>query len=222
MDGLNERLLIYGVLVIAVILHEISHGIVALFFGDDTAKKAGRLTLNPIPHIDPVGSVLLPAMMVLAGQPAFGWAKPVPVNPARLGNPRSQMLAVGLAGPFTNFTLMMGAALAVRFIVDPATGAGLSVGSDLVVELNTLPFVLWSFALVNLFLGIFNMLPIPPLDGSSLIERLLPERHLPTWYKLRPYGFLVIFGALFLLPVNIFSIIIEPFWNRLSDFAFAL
>ncbi len=219
---LQDSVILYGALIVAVILHEVSHGVVALFFGDTTAKRAGRLTLNPIPHVDPVGSVLLPGMMVLVGAPVFGWAKPVPVNPANLRNPRGQMVLVGLAGPFTNFTLMVGAALVVRSLVDPSTGAGFNITDGLGLELTTLPFIFWSFALVNLFLGIFNMLPIPPLDGSSLIERLLPERHLAAWYRLRPYGFLVIFGAIFLLPVNVFSIIIEPFAEILGDFAFAL
>src|SRR5437867_4796427 len=116
--------ILYGCLVVAVILHEISHGIVALVYGDDTAKRAGRLTLNPIPHIDPLGSVLLPAMAILASSvsgarvPVFGWAKPVPVSPFRLRNPRRHMLYVGLVGPLTNFALMMGAAVVARAIPD--------------------------------------------------------------------------------------------------------
>ena len=107
----QQHLIFYGCLVVAVILHEISHGIVAYAYGDDTAKRAGRLTLNPIPHIDPLGSIILPAMAVLANLPVLGWAKPVPVNPARLRNPRRQMLYVGLAGPLTNFALMVSAAV---------------------------------------------------------------------------------------------------------------
>lgn len=217
---LQDSVILYGSLIVAVILHEVSHGVVALFFGDTTAKRAGRLTLNPIPHVDPVGSVLLPAMAVLAGLPVLGWAKPVPVNPANLRNPRAHMLLVGLAGPLTNFTLMVGAAIVVRGLVDPSTGAGFNITDGLGLELTTLPFIFWSFALINLFLGVFNMLPIPPLDGSSLIERLLPERHLHAWYRFRPYGFLVIFAGLFFF--NIFSVIIQPFAEVLGDFAFAL
>src|ERR671922_627663 len=104
-------------LVPSVILHEVSHGVVALAFGDDTAKRAGRLTLNPIPHIDPFGSIILPAMAVLANLPVLGWAKPVPVNPARLRNPRRQMLWVGLAGPITNFSLMVAAAIPAKILL---------------------------------------------------------------------------------------------------------
>ena len=96
---MRETLIFFGCLVVAVILHEISHGVVAFWFGDDTAKRAGRLTLNPIPHIDPFGSIILPAMGAIAGLPVFGWAKPVPVDPNRMRNPRRDMVFVGLAGP---------------------------------------------------------------------------------------------------------------------------
>lgn len=219
---MSDQLILYGALVVAVILHEVSHGVVALAFGDDTAKRAGRLTLNPVPHIDPVGSVLLPGMAVLAGIPVLGWAKPVPVSPGRLRDPRRHMLLVGLAGPFTNFALMMAAAIVARSIVDSSTGAGLEFGSDGLLQFATVPNIFWSFAVVNLFLGVFNMLPIPPLDGSSLIERLLPSRHLSTWHRIRPYGFLIIFAGLFLLDNGgIFARIINPFGDALADFVLA-
>lgn len=197
-----EKLVFYGCLVVAVILHEISHGVVALAYGDDTAKRAGRLTLNPIPHLDPIGSVLLPAMAVLANLPVLGWAKPVPVNPNKLRDPRRHMLLVGLVGPVTNFVLMLGAALVARSLSD---GPGLDAHD-----------VFKLFAYVNLFLGVFNLLPIPPLDGSSLIERVLPPRALPTWWKIRPYGFLILFLGLFYL--NIFGTIIDPFFTALQRF----
>lgn len=214
--SLRDAAILYGALIVAVILHEISHGVVALFYGDDTAKRAGRLTLNPLPHIDPVGSVLLPGMVILANTtltlagagagliPVLGWAKPVPVNPGKLQRPRSNMLIVGLAGPFTNFALMFGAALAARSMLDGGGGLGFDV--------------LIAFAFVNLFLGIFNMLPIPPLDGSSLIERVIPEQHLGSWYRFRPYGFLVIFAGFFFF--DLFGRIIDPFAEALAEFIF--
>ncbi|MDQ3946812.1 MAG: site-2 protease family protein [Actinomycetota bacterium] len=198
-----EDIVYFTCLVVAVILHEISHGVVALAFGDDTAKRAGRLTLNPVPHIDPLGSIILPAFAVLTGAPFLGWAKPVPVNPSNLRNPRRQMLYVGLVGPFTNFALMMVAAVAAR-LVPPGDG-----GIDL-------RFVLIAFAAVNLFLGVFNLLPIPPLDGSSLIERFLPHTWLPTWWKIRPYGFLILLVGLFY--IRIFEKIITPFARALGQF----
>ncbi|MGH8972066.1 MAG: site-2 protease family protein [Acidimicrobiia bacterium] len=199
-----EDLVLFGCLVVAVILHEISHGVVALFYGDDTAKRAGRLTLNPIPHIDILGSLILPAMAVLAGAPVLGWAKPVPVNPSKLRDPRRQMLYVGLVGPFTNFALMMVAAVVARSLSNQP-GAG--------VDLH---FVVFAFALVNLFLGVFNLLPIPPLDGASLIERFLPRSWLPAWWKFRPFGFLILFVGLFY--IHIFERIISPFARVLVDF----
>jgi len=206
----------FACLIVAIILHEISHGIVALFFGDDTAKRAGRLTLNPIPHVDPVGSLLLPGMMILANAPAFGWAKPVPVNPSRLRDPRRQMLWVGLVGPFTNFALMMLAASAVHFAPD-----ALNVGRRLeVLNVNApiLAVTVITFARVNLFLGAFNLLPIPPLDGSSLIERVLPRQWMPYWYRFRQYGFLILIVLIFLLRVNLLGRLVDPLDNALAHY----
>ena len=213
---LQEALIFFGCLVTAVILHEISHGVVALWFGDDTAKRAGRLTLNPLPHIDPFGSIILPAMGALTGLPIIGFAKPVPVSPARLRNPRRDMLFVSLAGPFTNFLLMAVAALITRSLLRGGGFLGSGIGSDspdLAVQ------IFFAFAVVNLFLGLFNFLPIPPLDGSAMVERLLPERWLPGWHRFRPYGFLVLFLLVF--STNIVGRILEPFFDALRDFVVA-
>jgi Zn-dependent protease len=204
----NEIKVIYfSCLVVAVILHEISHGVVALMFGDDTAKRAGRLTLNPVPHIDPFGSIILPALAALGGFPGFGYAKPVPVNPARLRRPRQQMLFVSLAGPATNLTLMAAGAVLARHI-----GIGGRRGDP-----STAFLIFYFFALVNLFLGIFNLLPIPPLDGSSIIERFLPRRHLQAWWKFRQYGFVILI-VLILAFNGILFRIIDPFARPLEDY----
>jgi Zn-dependent protease len=213
---LREALIFFGCLVAAVILHEISHGVVALWFGDDTAKRAGRLTLNPVPHIDPFGSIILPAMGALTGLPIIGFAKPVPVNPARLRNPRRDLLFVSLAGPLTNFGLMAAAALLTRSLLrgDSFLGSGIgSDGPDLAVQ------ILFAFAVVNLFLGLFNLLPIPPLDGSALVERVLPRAWLPAWYRFRPYGFLVL--VVLVISTNVVSRVVEPFFEALRDFVVA-
>ncbi len=210
--NLQQSVIFFGCLVVAVILHEISHGVVALWFGDRTAKEAGRLTLNPIPHIDPFGSIIMPAFGAILGIPVIAWAKPVPVNPGRMRRPRRDMLWVSLAGPATNFLLMIVAALAARAAyhsVDPVN------------YIDQLPLgiqILFSFALVNLFLGLFNLLPIPPLDGSSLIERVLPEAWLPHWYRFRPYGFLVLFLLVF--STGVISEFLEPFERWLIRFVF--
>jgi Zn-dependent protease len=212
---LEQALVFFGCLVVAVILHEISHGVVASWFGDDTARRAGRLTLNPIPHIDPFGSLILPAMGALTGLPVLGWAKPVPVNPAQLRDPRRHMLIVSLAGPATNFLLCVVSALAARALFDPASVPLVFGWDDLPLGIQ----VLFSFAMVNLFLGVFNLLPIPPLDGSALIERVLPATWLPAWYRFRPYGFLVLFLLVF--ATGFVGRVLDPFVDELVDFVFS-
>jgi Zn-dependent protease len=200
-------------LIVAVILHEISHGVVAYGFGDDTAKRAGRLTLNPIPHVDPFGSVVLPVFGALTHLPVIAWAKPVPVNPMRLRSRRRDMLIVSLAGPTTNFLLAAAAAIVARWQFQNVQGVFFSFG-DLPMRV-LIPLL---FAEVNLFLGIFNFLPIPPLDGASLVERVLPESWLPGWYKFRPYGILVLF--VLVLRSNLLSDLFQPFRDHLEQFVF--
>ena len=204
------KVVYFVALVIAVILHEISHGVVALWCGDDTAKRAGRLTLNPVPHIDPFGSIILPALGALSGIPVIGWAKPVPVNPARLRNGRRDMLFVSLAGPGTNFLLAFGAAIFARSQFQRSSQSVIIDELPLVVLFPLL------FAVVNLFLGLFNFLPIPPLDGAAIVERVLPPRWLPRWYQFRQYGILVLFLLVFLtnFPRKVF----DPFLVRLVRF----
>jgi Zn-dependent protease len=210
---LDEQTLIYfGCLVVAVILHEISHGVVALWFGDRTAKEAGRLTLNPVPHIDPFGSIVLPAMGAIVGLPVFGYAKPVPVNPSRLHKPRRDMLYVSLAGPATNLTLMLVAAIGARLLYE----RGPRVFAYTQLPLGTR--IVFTFALVNLLLGLFNLLPVPPLDGSALLERALPERWLPLWYKFRPYGMLVLLVLVFW--TGAVSKILDPVIDQLFTWVF--
>jgi Zn-dependent protease len=205
-------LIFFAGLVVAVILHEISHGVVAYAFGDDTAKRAGRLTLNPLPHVDPFGSVVLPVLGALAQVPVIGWAKPVPVNPARLRNGRRDMLFVSLAGPATNFALAAIAAVIARVEFHGTVGPdGIALG---VLPLRVLVPLL--FATVNLFLGVFNFLPIPPLDGAALIERVLPSRWLPGWYRFRPYGILVLFLLVF--STNVLGHLFDPLQRHLDHF----
>lgn len=202
------------VLVPSIILHEVSHGWVANAFGDDTAKRAGRLTLNPIPHIDPLGSVVLPAILVLSGSGvAFGWAKPVPVNVSRLRNPRNASVLVSLAGPATNAVLFVAAALAFRtlahgrFFPDPSE---MSYGFEL----------LFAAGLANIAVGVFNLIPLPPLDGSAVVERLVPNRHLASYYRIRPYGMLIVFVvALLVLPGSVGAHLFSGYlhlWNAVS------
>ncbi|MHB8670015.1 MAG: site-2 protease family protein [Acidimicrobiales bacterium] len=170
-----------GVLVVSVMLHEVSHGVVALAFGDDTAKRAHRLTLNPLRHVDPFGSVLLPLLLILSSGAVFGYAKPVPVDPRRLRNPRQQMVLVSLAGPLTNLILALAASIAYASL----RPADASVVSDALVAAIA----------INVVLAVFNAIPIPPLDGSAVVERLMPASWWPRWLRLRQYsmGLLLVF-----------------------------
>ena len=176
----------------SITLHEVSHGYVANFFGDPTAKLSHRLTLNPLRHIDPFGTVLLPFLLIISGLPAFGYAKPVPVNVSRLRNPRRDTLYVSLAGPAMNVLLS-------------AIGWGLC---ELAIHVTQ---QVWQFdlgeylGLVNLILAVFNMLPIPPLDGSAIIEQFVPRRHLPNYYRLRARALPIVI-VLILLDSLVFHI----------------
>lgn len=206
---------IYFVAIVpSIILHEISHGWVALVFGDDTAKRQGRLSLNPIVHISVLGTIVVPILLVLAGYPAFGWAKPVPVNVSRLRSPRNHGVLVSLAGPFTNIVIAVVAGALFGALLSPAT-------KDLVILANagtpgaSAPFgadLLFYLGYVNVILAVFNLIPLPPLDGSVVIERLMPRAWIPTYYGIRPYTIFVPFVLLWLRPswfVDIFS----PFLN---------
>ena len=195
-------LLFLVVLIPSVILHEVAHGVVALWFGDDTAKRAGRLTLNPIKHVDPFGTLILPAILVLAGAAPFGYAKPVPVNVGRLRRPRDHSLLVSLAGPATNL-LLVAVATVIWRVVAPHGNVGRAV---------------LDLGYANLLLAMFNLLPLPPLDGSAVVERLLPERYWPQWLTFRHYAMGILLLVLFLAPARYsFGRVFFPvlnFWDR--------
>ncbi len=188
--------LVVGVLVPSVILHEVSHGVVALWYGDDTAKEAGRLTLNPLRHVDPFGTVILPAMLALSGLGAFGYAKPVPVQPSRLRNPRQHSLYVSLVGPAVNIVLALLAVVVYRSFFEVRRFGGGSVA----IEPSLGARIVFFFGFINVVLAVFNLLPIPPLDGSAMIERVLPTSWWPTWLKLRQWSFGVLLLIVFALP----------------------
>ena len=178
-------------LIIAIVFHEVAHGWVARALGDPTAQEQRRLTLNPLRHVDPVGTIVVPGMLALASLPTFGWAKPVPVNQRRLRNPRYGMMAVAAAGPLTNFVLAaIGAILLGLILREGGSGAVLKF-----VALN-----LQNFILINIFLALFNLLPIPPFDGSHIVEGALPRRAAHAYGKLRPFGFPLLFVLLVVVP----------------------
>jgi len=175
-----DLILFFIILIFSVVIHEVSHGVVADHFGDSTARDAGRLTLNPIPHIDPYGSILLPLILwvATAGQFVLGAAKPVPVNFQNLRNPKRDMALVALAGPASNFILAIACALPLRFILVDIT----TPGGEFLLQVVGL----------NLILGIFNLIPIPPLDGSKIVASILSDRLLPGFLSLEKFGFILI------------------------------
>jgi Zn-dependent protease len=179
-------------LVLAIVLHEISHGWVANAFGDPTAKRLGRLSPNPIRHVDPVGTVALPLVLVLAGAPVFGWAKPVPVVAARMRNPRLHMMLVALAGPGMNLLLGLVAAIGLALTLPAAMPTSLGM-RFLIANLE-------NFLLINIFLAVFNLLPLPPFDGGHVVQGLLPRSMAEVWERFSRYGLLLFIFLLLILP----------------------
>ena len=222
---LNEQTLIFLlVFVPAVMLHEVSHGVVALWCGDDTAKRAGRLTLNPLKHIDPLGSIVVPVVLALTGAPVFGWAKPVPVAINRLRHPRNDSVLVSFAGPATNIILAAIAGFALHEVlhvwalpIQPCVGLVCYYAP--VSQWALVEQVLFYFGIVNVVLAAFNLLPIPPLDGSALVERLLPVSALPGYYRMR-MGFMVVVLLLVFLDQNLLSRILGDVENWYLNLVF--
>ena len=177
-------------LIIAIVFHEVAHGWVARALGDPTAAEMKRLSLNPLRHVDPVGTIILPGFLALVKAPVLGWARPVPVNKWRLRNPRYGMMVVAAAGPATNFVLAAIGAVMLGLLV----GFYGHETSEFVVT------NLINFLQINVFLALFNLLPLPPFDGSHIVEGLLPRPAAEKFDRLRPYGFGLIILLLIVLP----------------------
>lgn len=186
-------LIILIIVLVSVILHELAHGVVAYWLGDNTAKEAGRLTLNPFKHIDPYMSILVPVVLYLLGAPVFGGAKPVPINPNNLKWREWGMALVALAGPMTNFVLAL-----IAFLIGHFTGLLYGAGGEI-----------WQFAMsemvyVNLGFMIFNLVPIPPLDGSRVLYAIAPDAVRCVMLGMERYGLIIVYLLIFLFG-NTFS-----------------
>ena len=195
-----------GVAIPSIMFHEVSHGVVAYWCGDDTAKRAGRLSANPVRHIDPIGTIILPVVLVLLHGPVFGWAKPVPVSLNRLRHPRNQAVLVGLAGPASNALVAVLAGIGMHFVAAGNQELSLRLyysvgefttnfGSGIAYWIGV---ILGFLGLVNVIIGAFNLIPIPPLDGSALLERFIPVSALPLYYRIRMGFLIVVFLFIFL------------------------
>ena len=193
---------------LAIILHEVAHGYIAERFGDPTARLLGRLTLNPMKHLDPIGTI---AIFIFG----FGWARPVPVNPGNFRRPRRDMIWVALAGPTTNLILAVVSALLLR-------GLGLldlsSLGDSQLYNQFTTPVkMMLGFSLyINVLLGVFNLIPLPPLDGGRILTGILPERQAALVNKLEPFGFVLILFLVFF--TDVWSLVLGPIINTLVAF----
>jgi Zn-dependent protease len=181
---------------LAVVFHEWAHGYVAKQLGDDTASRLGRLTLNPLAHIDPVGTLALPALLMITGSPVmFGWAKPVPVSYNRLRNPRRDMVLVALAGPTMNLLLAAVSAVVLTMMARSMSGAPEAADGSFRVAEPMFRMAVMSLQL-NVVLAVFNMLPIPPLDGGRVATGLLPRDLAYRLEQVEPYGFLIVMALL--------------------------
>jgi Zn-dependent protease len=211
-DQVLQILVAVVVLIFSVIVHENAHGLAAERFGDPTARDLGRITMNPLPHIDPIGTVLMPALMMLSGVPLIGWAKPVPVNPANFRKPVVHDAYVAAVGPMSNFLLAAGGALlfiVVGLVFKHVPGLRENGGNS---------FLFFNLLCINLIqinciLGIFNLIPIPPLDGHWILLRYLPSRWAAAVAAIRPYGFFIliallwtgVLGRIIVVPMELIS-----------------
>lgn len=193
-DLIRQILTLALPLIVAIVFHEVAHGLAAKALGDPTASEAKRLSLNPLRHVDPIGTIILPGMLALAKLPVFGWAKPVPVDKWRLRNPRVGMMIVAAAGPASNIVMAVLGAVVLGLM------ARLPGARDGALWLRESVDMLLAFIQINLFLALFNLLPIPPFDGSHIVEGVLPEKAAALYARVRRLGFALVLVLLVVMP----------------------
>lgn len=224
-DYLISLILTAAALILAIVIHESAHALVAYLLGDKTARSRGRVSLNPLNHIDPFGTVILPLLMLAAGGPVFAFAKPVPVYLGNLKHPKRDEVLVALAGPASNILLAVIAALLARILLATAGSS-----SALLAVVPHVVNFLFTFLSVNLSLAFFNLIPLPPLDGSSILVPFLRGRALQTYYEIQRYAMPILIIVLYLLPtvlhidlVNLyFRFTYYPAANALLTFALGI
>lgn len=221
-----ETVLSLFALLFAITIHEAAHAWAAMKKGDPTAAAMGRVSLNPLVHIDPVGTVLLPLLLSIAGAPVFGWAKPVMVNPRNLRHPRQDNLWISFAGPAANMTAAAVSLVLILVVkaVQPGTIGFLArfLGRDQQVHagiypLEGLALVLFFFILINTYLAVFNLIPVPPLDGSGVLSGLLSYKAAAAYDNLRPYGIFIVIG---LISLGLLRVIIRPILDIIGRIIF--
>lgn len=188
LDGIISLFVVF----FAITVHEASHGWAALKMGDPTAYQLGRITLNPIRHIDPIGTILLPLMLIIMGAPPFGWAKPVPVNPLNLKDPRRDNLIISIAGPASNIAVALVAFVILKILMGAYPSLLYSSGGGLAKLLSPLITIVYYTIVINVILAFFNLIPIPPLDGSGVVMGLISEEAAQKYEQIRPYGFFIL------------------------------
>ncbi|MBM6775770.1 site-2 protease family protein [Collinsella sp. An271] len=210
-------------LIIGIVIHESAHALAAYLLGDRTARSRGRISLNPLNHIDPFGTVLLPLIMLVAGGPIFAFAKPVPVYLGNLKNPKRDEVAVALAGPVSNVLLAGAGAVLLRLVVSNGDAVIGFMGENVLYLTNFLT----TFMSVNLSLAFFNLIPLPPLDGSSVLVLFLRGRALQTYYRIQQYAMPILLIVLYVLPTVLhidlvsmyFRLTLYPVYDLLLSFA---
>jgi Zn-dependent protease len=216
-DAVRQLIIAAPPLLMAITFHELSHGLVANRLGDPTAKMMGRLTFNPFAHIDPVGTVIMPLILLVMGAPVFGYARPVPINPSNFKNPKKGMAISAAAGPISNVLLAIASVLFLKLIISPLLWLLPKDIGMAMIEPLTLMAV--HSVRINIFLAAFNLIPVPPLDGGRVLTGFLPYRQAVAFNKIEPFGFIIVLvlimtgiAGYFVFPlVNIFSALIQLF-----------